>query len=331
MRPPVAYAYAINVYEHAVCAEAGAQRVCESARKGPVTLPAVAHEDSIGPWHRLTISRCWRVFNLRARASASKANGLLLDEPALLAPRHLVGQGERCSRPPRSAASRASSPSGWTLPKRKAGAADRGSRKHWRCERLKLLTGWPEWPAELPEFQPARRRANGRLRAAGSASVGLDPTRRGLLAALEKQAPPAHARREPVRCASPLIEALVDVHGHCDDALRDAVLREISWPDRDVTLPPGAGSGLTGGRIRLPWSTSALDNPRYDFWAGNPRLSAHLSTPRSALGTYALRRNAFGDMSCGASLLRHVAGRQRVSSVLGSPDPAGPPGSAKRC
>jgi hypothetical protein len=34
-----------------------------------------------------------------------------------------------------------------------------------------------------------------------------------------------------VRSAAPVIEVLVDLHGRSDGAARDAVLREISWPD----------------------------------------------------------------------------------------------------
>ena len=49
--------------------------------------------------------------------------------------------------------------------------------------------GRRERQGELPEFLLARRRPDGRLRPAGSASLGLDPTRRGLLlAALEEHA-----------------------------------------------------------------------------------------------------------------------------------------------
>ena len=50
--------------------------------------------------------------------------------------------------------------------------------KHRRRERL-LVSGWRERPGELPEFLLARRGADGRLRPAGSASLGLDTERCG--------------------------------------------------------------------------------------------------------------------------------------------------------
>jgi hypothetical protein len=104
-------------------------------------------------------------------------------------------------------------------------------QKHWRRERL-VVTGWRERPGELPEFLLARRVAGGGLRAAGSASLGLDATRRGLLlAALEEQALPPHRRRERVRWAAPVIEVLVDLHGRSDGAARECGAREISRPD----------------------------------------------------------------------------------------------------
>ncbi len=67
--------------------------------------------------------------------------------------------------------------------------------KHRRRERL-VVTGWRERPDDLPEFLRARRAADGDLRPAGSASLGLDATRRRLLlAALEDLAVSAPPRR----------------------------------------------------------------------------------------------------------------------------------------
>jgi hypothetical protein len=36
-----------------------------------------------------------------------------------------------------------------------------------------------------------------------------------------------------VRWAAPVIEAIVDLHGPTEGPARDAILREISWPDGD--------------------------------------------------------------------------------------------------
>jgi ATP-dependent DNA ligase len=103
--------------------------------------------------------------------------------------------------------------------------------EHRRRERM-VVTGWREHPGGLPEFLLARRGGDGRLRPAGSASVGLDVERRALLlAALEQHAQASRGRgRHRVRWAERVIEVLVDAHGRDDGPARDTVLREIAWP-----------------------------------------------------------------------------------------------------
>ena len=157
---------------------------------------------------------------------------LALEGPAWQTPRHFVGEGEALL------VATAEQGLEGVIAKRLDGRYAEGWRgrawikqKHRRRERL-LVTGWRERPDELPEFLLARRGADGGLRPAGSASLGLDPPRRALLlAALEENevAPRRFGRR--VRWAAPVIEVLVDLHGPTDGPARDPVLREISLPD----------------------------------------------------------------------------------------------------
>ena len=157
---------------------------------------------------------------------------LALDCPALMVPRHFLDEGEALL-----AATAEQGLEGVVVKRLDAPYAEgRRSRswikiKHRRRERM-VVTAWCEHPGGLPEFLLARRGGDGRLRPAGSASVGLDAEGRGLLlAALEQHAQASRGRgRHRVRWAEPVIEVLVDAHGRDDGPVRDAVLREIAWP-----------------------------------------------------------------------------------------------------
>lgn len=102
-------------------------------------------------------------------------------------------------------------------------------QKHRRRE-LFLVTGWRERDRALPEFLLARRAANGSLRAAGSASLGLSAAQRAeLLDALVAHELPSRRRRGSVRWAAPVVEVDADIHGPLVGAVRDAVLRSVSF------------------------------------------------------------------------------------------------------
>ena len=103
-------------------------------------------------------------------------------------------------------------------------------QKHRRRERF-IVTGWRERDRALPEFLLARRAANGSLRPAGSASLGLSAAQRAeLLGALAAHELPSRRRRSSVRWAAPIIEVDADIHGPVNGAVRDAVLRSVSFP-----------------------------------------------------------------------------------------------------
>ena len=73
----------------------------------------------------------------------------------------------------------------------------------------------------------------GRLRPAGSASLGLDADRRATLldALAQNELPRGAARRGGgARWAAPVIEIFVDSHGSPAGPVRDAIMREILVP-----------------------------------------------------------------------------------------------------
>jgi bifunctional non-homologous end joining protein LigD len=101
--------------------------------------------------------------------------------------------------------------------------------KHRRRETF-VVTGWRAREGTFDEFLLARRGPDGRLRPAGSASLGLDSVRRAeLVAAIADLALPSRGRGS-VRWASPVIEVAADVDGPVDGPVRDAVLREVALP-----------------------------------------------------------------------------------------------------
>jgi len=157
-----------------------------------------------------------------------------LEGPAWRTPGHFVGEGEAVL------ADTAEQGLEGVVAKRLDAPYAQGRRsrawvaqEHRRRERL-VVTGWREHPDELPELLLARRRVDGGLRPAGTARLGLDPTRRALLlSALEAhEVGPTRLRRH-VRWAAPVIEVIVDLHGSPDGPVRDPVLREISLPAGD--------------------------------------------------------------------------------------------------
>ena len=158
---------------------------------------------------------------------------LALGGPTWQTPRHFVGEGEALL------AATAEQGLEGVVAKRLDARYAEGRRsgawvkqKHRRRERM-IVTGWRARGDELPEFLLARHGADGGLRPAGSASLGLDPTRRALLlAALEQHELGPRRRGGRVRWAAPVIEVIVDLHGPPDGPARDAILREISLPDR---------------------------------------------------------------------------------------------------
>jgi bifunctional non-homologous end joining protein LigD len=157
---------------------------------------------------------------------------LALEGPAWQTPRHFVGEGEALL------VATAEQGLEGVVAKRLDGHYDEGRRsrawvkqKHRRREML-LVTGWRERRDELPEFLLARRAADGGLRPAGSASLGLDPPRRTrLLEALEQHETTPRRPDRSVHWAAPVVEVLVDHRGPTDGPARDPVLREISLPD----------------------------------------------------------------------------------------------------
>jgi bifunctional non-homologous end joining protein LigD len=97
-----------------------------------------------------------------------------------------------------------------------------------RRERL-VVAGWREPAGALPEFLLARRDEEGRLRPAGSASLGLDADRRAtLLEVLAEHELPRRAGS--ARWAAPVVEIFVDAHGSPAGPVRDAIMREILVP-----------------------------------------------------------------------------------------------------
>ena len=150
---------------------------------------------------------------------------LELEGPAWRTPRHFVGRAEHLL------AATAEHGLEGVVGKR-LDAAYRAGRsrtwikcKHRRRERL-AVTGWRERDGALPEFLLARAGADGRLRPAGGASLGLDAGQRAeLLEALAARELPRRASRGRVRWAGPGVEVLLDAHGSPDGPVRDAVLR----------------------------------------------------------------------------------------------------------
>jgi bifunctional non-homologous end joining protein LigD len=148
-----------------------------------------------------------------------------LEGPAWRAPRHFIGQAERLL-----AVTAEHGLEGVVIKRLDAAYRKGRSRlwlkiKHRRRERL-MVTGWREREGELPEFLLARSGADGRLRPAGSASLGLNAGRRAeLLDALAARELPRCRSRARVRWAAPGVEVLVDAHGSPSGPVRDAIVR----------------------------------------------------------------------------------------------------------
>jgi bifunctional non-homologous end joining protein LigD len=148
-----------------------------------------------------------------------------LEGSAWRAPRHFVGRSEQLL------AATAEQGLEGVVAKRLDGAYREGRSRSWlkikhrRRERL-MVTGWRERDGELPEFLLARSGADGRLRPAGSAWLGLDAGQRAqLLDALAARELPGRRSRGRARWAAPGVEVLVDAHGSPSGPVRDAVLR----------------------------------------------------------------------------------------------------------
>lgn len=148
-----------------------------------------------------------------------------LEGPAWRAPRHFVGQAEQLLD-----ATAEHGLEGVVAKRLDAVYREGRSRswvkvKHRRRERL-AVSGWRERDGQLPEFLLARPGADGHLRPAGSASLGLDAGQRAdLLDALLARELPRRGRRGRVRWAAPGVEVLVDAHGSPSGPVRDAILR----------------------------------------------------------------------------------------------------------
>jgi bifunctional non-homologous end joining protein LigD len=152
---------------------------------------------------------------------------LVVDGPALIAPRHFVEDltAVLFATPEQGlegvVAKRLDAPY----------AEGRRSRswiklKHRRRERL-VVTGWRERDGDLPEFLLARVAGDGRLRPAGSASLGLDPLRRAeLLEHLAARELPRRASRAcRTRWAAPAVNVVVDARGSPTGPMRDPIIR----------------------------------------------------------------------------------------------------------
>ena len=155
---------------------------------------------------------------------------LELEGSACRTPRQFVGEGEALveltgEQGLEGVVERLDSP---YMPGRRSSAWVK--QKHRRGERF-VVTGWRERDRALPEFLLARRAANGSLRPAGSASLGLSAAQRAeLLDALVAHELPSRRRRTSVRWAAPVVEVDADLHGPISGAVRDAVLRSVSFP-----------------------------------------------------------------------------------------------------
>jgi bifunctional non-homologous end joining protein LigD len=192
-------------------------RVATAARRGLVKLVAfdVLHLDGAAV-RRLPYSR-------RRELLAE----LVVDGPALIAPRHFVEQ--------REAVLSITAYHGLegVVAKRLDAPYREGRRsrswikvKHRRRERM-VVTGWRERDGELPEFLLARVVDSGRLRPAGSASLGLDPLRRAELIEhlTARELPRRTVRGGRARWAAPGIEVIVDAHGSRTGPVRDPIIR----------------------------------------------------------------------------------------------------------
>ncbi len=127
---------------------------------------------------------------------------LELEGPAWRAPRNFVGQAEQLL------VAAADQGLEGVVAKRLDAAYREGRSRSWikykhrRRERL-AVTGWRERDGAVPEFLLARAGADGRLRPAGSASLGLDAGQRAeLLEALAARELPRRASRSRVRWAA---------------------------------------------------------------------------------------------------------------------------------
>jgi bifunctional non-homologous end joining protein LigD len=198
-----------------------ARRVNGAAR--PVTLMTfdVLHLDGLAV-RRLSYARRRELLG-----------GLQLDGPVCRTPRYFVGD------PDRVVAAVAEQGLEGVVAKRLESVYAEGRRSRaWikhklrRRERL-VVAGWRERAGALPEFLLARRDEAGRLRPAGSASLGLNADRRAtLLEVLAQHELPRGAGRRGggARWAAPVIEIFVDSHGSPAGPVRDAIMREILVP-----------------------------------------------------------------------------------------------------
>ena len=178
---------------------------------------------------------------------------LALDGPAWRTPRQFVGEGEALLRVTAEqglegvVAKRLDAP---YTPGRRSSAWVK--HKHRRRE-LFVVTGWRERAGVLPEFLLARRAADGWLRPAGSASLGLDADRRALLlSALTERELLSRRRRGVTRWAASEIEVLADVHGPPEGPVRDAVLRDVRMPTRRTTARDDAHAASAGVANAVP-------------------------------------------------------------------------------
>ena len=189
-----------------------------SRRSGPVAAVTLVIFDALHVDGRA-------VRELPYAARREMLASLELDGPAWRAPPHFVGQAEALL-----AATAELGLEGVVAKRLDAGYREGRSRawvkhKHRRRQRL-AVTGWRERDAALPEFLLARTDADGRLRPAGTVSLGLNAAQRAeLLDALAARELSRPASRGRLRRAAPGVEVLLDAHGSPDGPVRDAILR----------------------------------------------------------------------------------------------------------
>jgi bifunctional non-homologous end joining protein LigD len=183
--------------------------------------------------------------------------GLGLDGPAWRKPRHFIGQSERVLAVTRDMRLKGVVAKRLDAPYREGRSRAWIKHKHRRRERL-FVTGWRERDGERPEFLLARAGADGRLRPAGSAGMGLDVDQRTeLLEALAARELPRHRGRTRVRWVKPGVEVLVDAHGSVEGPVRDAILRGLRSHE-----PRGRGDGR---RDRADPQAQSANGPELDF------------------------------------------------------------------
>jgi bifunctional non-homologous end joining protein LigD len=157
---------------------------------------------------------------------------LVVDGPALIAPRHFVEELKAVL-----IATAEQGLEGVVAKRLDARYAEgRRSRswikiQHRRRERL-VVTGWRKRDGELPELLLARVADDGRLRPAGSASLGLDPLRRAELLELlaARELPRRASRAGRTRWAAAGVKIVVDAHGSPTGPVRDPIIRAFELP-----------------------------------------------------------------------------------------------------